>query len=144
MFTNKRQLVLVNIFSFLTAMVFTASAYAQNCGPDESACADTCIPKGCICLLGGTPGGQNYICDSQNDPAWGQYFDDIFTWGLAIGVGLAVMNVVIGGFQITMSQGDSGKIGEGKTRIIWSIAGLMMLMFAGVILNFINPSAFRF
>ncbi len=59
-----------------------------------------------------------------------------------MGVAIAVLNGVIGGFQIVMSNGDSGKVDAGKTRFISSAIGLVVLLLSGVILNFINPSGF--
>lgn len=116
---------------------------------DVSKCtqATCCIENSCACLLEPMPNGSNVICtDSQSffDSLLFQYFNTggLWSWGLGIGVGLAVLNVTFAGFQIMMSNGDQAKVSQGKDRILWSIFGLILLMFAGVILHFINPIGF--
>jgi hypothetical protein len=66
----------------------------------------------------------------------------VWRWAFRMGVAIAVLNGVIGGLQITMSNGDSSKVDAGKIRFISSAIGLMILFLAGVILNFINPLGF--
>lgn len=74
------------------------------------------------------------------------FFDYINTglwqWAFMMGVAIAVLNGTIGGLQIVMSNGDSGKVDAGKTRFISSTIGLVMLLLSGVILEFINPIGF--
>lgn len=66
----------------------------------------------------------------------------IWQWGFRIGTAIAVLNGVYAGFQIATSNGDGGKVDEGKKRFIGSAIGLMMLILSGVIMNFINPDGF--
>ena len=47
-----------------------------------------------------------------------------------------------GGLQIVISNGDSGAIDAGKKRFMHSTIGLILLLLAGVILEFINPIGF--
>lgn len=70
--------------------------------------------------------------------AWQLYVNQgLWQWALMIGVALAVLNGTIAGFQIMIGDRD-----KGKERFTWSLVGLVLLLFAGVILAFINPNAF--
>ena len=50
---------------------------------------------------------------------------------------LAVLMMVLGGFQMMTSTGDPGKIKKGKDTIIWGIIGLCVTLFSYVIVNFV-------
>lgn len=124
----------------------TVPVLAQ-CASNEQACPSApsgCIPKTSICILEPVPGGAYEI------PSGGIGFDTFFyyinsgvwQWAFGLGAAIAVLNGTIAGLQIAMSNGDSGKVDQGKTRFIASVTGLVILILAGVILNFINPSAF--
>lgn len=124
----------------------------NSCCPDagEVCCNGQEIPDTAICLLQPPPGvGQSISTDpSSSDPFqyWQSYFgsvggETLWTWGLWMGVGLAVLNVVVAGFEI-MGGESMGLISDGKQRMMWSIVGLMMLLFAGTLLSFLNPLFF--
>ena len=58
----------------------------------------------------------------------------------AVGVGIAVMGGIIwGGVLYASSNGDSGKVNQGKTAIVNSIIGLLLFIFMYAIVNFIVP-----
>ncbi len=67
----------------------------------------------------------------------------LWFWAFGMGIAIAVLNGVIGGLTIVLSNGDSSKIEAGKTRFMWSTIGLIVLLLSGVILQFINPRGFR-
>lgn len=67
----------------------------------------------------------------------------VWRWAFRMGVAVAILNGVYGGFTIVRSNGDSGKVDEGKTRFIWSAVGLAMLLLSGALLSFLNPFAFQ-
>lgn len=56
---------------------------------------------------------------------------------------LSVLMVVVGSIGIVTSGGDSGKATEGKERIMYAILGLLLFLFASVILYTINPNFFQ-
>ncbi len=115
-------------------------------------CNGQCIPETAICLLQPPPGvDSSYIDTDHSNPDpfqyWQKYFGltgsaTLWSWGLWMGAGLAVLNVVVAGFQI-MGGDSMGMVSDGKQRMLWSIVGLLMLMFAGVLLNFLNPLFFQ-
>lgn len=71
-----------------------------------------------------------------------QYVVGIWSWLIGIGVGLALLRIVIGGIKIMNSGGNPGERTAAKDEIMWAIAGLLMLIMAGAILAAINPSAY--
>lgn len=70
------------------------------------------------------------------------YLEDVWPWLIGIGVGLALLRIVIGGIEIMNSGGNPGLRTAAKDHIMWAIAGLLMLIMAGAILVTINPSAY--
>jgi hypothetical protein len=124
--------------------ITSPSVLAQNCNKDQQRCNGRCIPSTSICILEPLPGGVDEI------PSGGIGFSAFFMylnngmWQLIykIGVAATVFSGVLGGFQIIVSNGDSGKIDAGKSRFIHSIIALIVLLLAGVILEFLNPSGF--
>lgn len=61
---------------------------------------------------------------------------------LALGGGaLAVLYVVIGGFQMLLSYGDDSKFTRGKTSIIWALVGFGLVLGSQMIVNFIAAQA---
>lgn len=67
-----------------------------------------------------------------------EYFNRAWPWLLGSAGGVAVLQAIIGGVQIMTSSGGGGK-SEGVERMQWAIAGLVMLVLAGLILRTINP-----
>jgi hypothetical protein len=98
-----------------------------------------------LILLEPVPGGPSTIPASSTSQlgAFFIYFNQgIWPWAFGVGVGIAVLNCTIGGLQMVLSNGDTGKVDAGKTRFMWATLGLLMLFLAGTILSFINPQGF--
>lgn len=68
------------------------------------------------------------------------YFRSAWPWVLGSASGIAVLQALYGGILIMLSGSDSGKRGEGKEKILWAIAGLLMIGFSGLILSILNPT----
>jgi hypothetical protein len=95
-------------------------------------------------LLEPLPDGTTQFCPSSNPfGVVNAYLRPMLAFMIGIAAGLAVLMVMIGGLQIIMSNGDSGKIGEGKKRITEAILGLLLLVFSGAILYFLNSYFFQ-
>lgn len=71
------------------------------------------------------------------------YLQGVVPWLIGIGVGLALLRIVIGGIEIMNAGGNPGLRSAAKEHITWAIAGLLLLLMAGAILMTINPSAYR-
>ncbi len=93
------------------------------------------LPGGPTCIPASSIGNLGAVLAYVNNGVW--------FWAFSMGVAIAVLNGVIGGLTIVLSNGDSGKIEAGKTRFMWSAIGLIILLLSGVILAFINPRGFR-
>jgi len=63
------------------------------------------------------------------------YFNLSWPWILGVCAGLAVLQAMIGGMQMMLG----GMRDEGKDRMKWATAGLLIIALAGMILNTINP-----
>ncbi len=117
------------------------------CAANQQPCNCFCIAETDLCILEPLPGstgvintsGLQVFLDYVNGTAGSP---GLWQWAFRIGVAIAVLNGVFGGFQIVMSNGDSGKVDAGKTRFMSSAIGLAVLFLSGVILHFINPYGF--
>ena len=50
---------------------------------------------------------------------------------------LTVGMIVFGGFRLTISQGDSGKVKKAKDTILYAVIGLLVVLLAFAITNFV-------
>ncbi len=50
---------------------------------------------------------------------------------------LAVVMIIVGGLKYVTSGGDSGKVGEAKNTILYSIIGLIVAILAFAIVNYV-------
>ncbi len=123
--------------------------------PDQfmKKCHGQSVPVNTICLLEGIPGTNDYfisITPSMNQFSLSAAFvylkgkgaNGAFDWILRIGIGVCVLNGAIGGMKIVMSGLDGSGTEEGKSKLIWSIVGLVIFLLAGTILNYLNPQGF--
>ncbi len=62
---------------------------------------------------------------------------NVMTWVFGILGMLAVMFIIVGGFQMVTAGGDAGKVTKAKNTIIWAAAGLALAILAYAITNFI-------
>ena len=68
------------------------------------------------------------------------YFGEIYKWAVpAIGV-IAVIMIMIAGFQWMLAGGNATKVSAAKTRMTNSVVGLILVIGAYSIFNFINPA----
>ncbi|HEX8762701.1 MAG TPA: hypothetical protein VF733_02965 [Candidatus Saccharimonadales bacterium] len=59
---------------------------------------------------------------------------NILSWIIGI---VAVIMIIISGFTYVTSGGDSGKISNAKTTLIYAIVGLVVVAFSQVIVKFV-------
>lgn len=87
--------------------------------------------------------GSPTISASSDIGPFFDYFDTVWPWLLGMAYGIAVLQALVGGIQIMLSGGDSGKREEGKNRLLWSLAGLLMISLSGLILQTLNSTFYR-
>lgn len=78
----------------------------------------------------GTPG-----TSSASLPAC---ISQIYTWSLGVAAILAVLMSIIGGYQVMTAQGNAEQSTSGKSKIVSSIIGLVLLFGAYILLQTIN------
>ncbi len=72
------------------------------------------------------------------------YIAYLYPYVVALVASLALLMVVVGSLEITMAGGDSGKVSEGKDRIMYAIFGLLLLLLSSLILWTVNPTFFTY
>lgn len=77
-------------------------------------------------------------------PFLGEYLAALYRYSIIVAGILAVIMIIVAGFQITASGGDSSRIEAGKTRIAQAIVGLGLAVGSYVILYTINPNLVSF
>lgn len=70
------------------------------------------------------------------------YFNLSSGWIFRVAVGFAVLWVLIGGVMFILSGNNQSRRSEAISRMTWSIIGLLILLFAGVILRTMNSIFF--
>lgn len=69
------------------------------------------------------------------------YFNRMFPFVLGVAAGFAVLQAIVGGYQIMVSGGSDG-LSKGKERILWALGGLVIIAFIGFFLRFLNSAFF--
>lgn len=64
----------------------------------------------------------------------------IFNIVLAVMGAVSVLIITISGLKFTLSQGDPQRISKAKNSIIYAVAGLVIIIFAATIVNFVFKS----
>ena len=78
---------------------------------------------------------------SKIDIPWiGQYISAVYKYATGIGVVIAALMMIIGGFQYTVAGGDSAKVSAAKERVTNGTVGLTILLGAFVLLSSVDPS----
>jgi hypothetical protein len=96
-----------------------------------------------IQLLEPLPGGTSQIqaggaaLDMLN-----QYMRPLIPWVVGVAMGLAVLMIIVAGFQIMLAGGGQGQQ-SGKDRIISVVIGIIILVFSATILAMLNADFFR-
>lgn len=72
-----------------------------------------------------------------------EYVGAIYIFGAGLAAIVAVIMIIVGGFEIMASSG-SGDISQGKDRIMQALLGVILIALSAVILNFVNPNFFKF
>jgi hypothetical protein len=71
------------------------------------------------------------------------YFNIGWPWLLGTAAGIAVFWALFGGLEVILSGGDTGKRQTGMDRLLWALAGLIIIACAGLILRTLNPLFYK-
>lgn len=146
-----RRVLAFLVVAFCISSVTAIPASAIDCSTVEANCNnDICQKKkeeaidlGCsaICLKGSNfteEQKQAAGCDITNPSA--QSFSTIsivLNSVYAAAAMTAIGTIIFGGFRYTVSQGDPGKVKKAKDTIMYAIIGLIIVLAAFAITNFI-------
>ncbi|MDD3897034.1 MAG: hypothetical protein PHU04_04350 [Candidatus Peribacteraceae bacterium] len=73
---------------------------------------------------------------------WLAYFESAYAWIYEVAVGICIIWMLIGGIQVMTSSDQADKRQSGITKMKASITGLIVFIFAGPILRFLNDMFF--
>lgn len=73
-------------------------------------------------------------------PWIGEYIVAIYKWSIGAIAVLAVIMIMVGGFQWLMAGGDVGKISDAKSRMTYAVIGLVLILGSNLLLTSINPN----
>ena len=68
---------------------------------------------------------------------------NILNWIFGVIGIVAVIMIIIGGFNMMISSGDPGKVKKGKDTILYGIIGLVVAILAFAIVNFVLTNVFK-
>ncbi len=77
---------------------------------------------------------------SNRNSFLGCYISSLYTFLVQAAIILAVLMIVVGGFQYLFALGNQGKIGEAKETIQVSIIGLVLALTSYLLFSLINPN----
>ncbi|MDA1208924.1 MAG: pilin [bacterium] len=94
---------------------------------------------GVLCLI--QPLDDNFgtpLVISTSTGTFEEYFIRSSTWIFNIAISFCIIWVLIAGMMYMTSGNDQGRRSSAINRMTWAIAGLLMMLFAGFILQSIN------
>lgn len=120
-------LLLLCTISFVPVASQVASA--QN--PLDAACSDSRAKGADMPTACKETGGQNPLYGS------GSLLNNIANGVALVGGAIAVIYMILGGFKMITSSGDSQGFGEGRKTLIYGAVGLIILSLARAIVGFV-------
>ncbi len=79
----------------------------------------------------------------QDGASLTEIVQSILNWIFGIIGIVAVVMIIIGGFNFMTSAGDPGKVKKGKDTILYGIIGLVIAILAFAIVNFVINGIFK-
>ena len=79
----------------------------------------------------------------QDGASLTEIVQSILNWIFGIIGIVAVVMIIIGGFNFMTSAGDPGKVKKGKDTILYGIIGLVVALLAFAIVNFVLNGIFK-
>lgn len=88
-------------------------------------------------------GGVTTIPNSGGFTVFFAYANALFPIVVGSGAGICIVWGLYAGIRMMMAGGDSGAAEEGKKRLIQAITALVIVLFSGMILRFLNPAFYQ-
>ena len=134
MFKNIRNTI-VSLFSVATLLVVPLAVPALAAAASPSITNSVC--EGANNLQINTAGTGDCAQTSNGTDKVNNFIGTIVNVFTAIVGVVAVIMIVVGGFQYITSGGDSGKISTAKNTIIYAIIGLVFVALAQIFVQFV-------
>lgn len=129
---NNFKLILAS-FLLLANVGVSLLPVAVNAGPKEDACDGLRIAQG--------QKATGAACADDKGAGLGKIISTIITV-LSIVVGaVSVIMIIVGGFRYVISGGDSNATQGAKNTIMYALIGLVIVLFAQVIVRFVISNA---
>ncbi|MCX6811226.1 MAG: pilin [Candidatus Berkelbacteria bacterium] len=85
------------------------------------------------------------VTGGETAPAnFADYTNRIYQYAVVIGISLAVMMIIFGGYKYMASSGDPQSIDEAKEILIGAVVGLILILLTRLILATIDPQLLKF
>ena len=84
-----------------------------------------------------------YLNNCQDQTDFPGMVQKVLNWIFGIIGIVAVVMIIIGGFNMMTSSGDPGKVKKGKDTILYGIIGLVIALLAFAIVNFVITGIFK-
>lgn len=86
----------------------------------------------------------NPCTSAGNGGDLGKCVSQIYVWSIGVSGLLAVVMCIFGGYLVMSARGNGQQAANGKTYIVSSLIGMVLLLGAYLILNTINPDLVNF
>jgi hypothetical protein len=120
--------LLLNVGMFLTPPLASAQIHELRCGANSAATGSDSNGNGCAEA-------------PKNQPSLHDIIVAIINIISSLVAAVSVIMIIIGGFRYVTSGGDSSRVGTAKSTIINAIIGLIIAVFAQVIVRFVLNQA---
>ena len=94
------------------------------------------------CQSGWTLNSTTGVCEKDDTTSLWTTVNNIINWVLGIVGFIAVVMIIVGGLNYTLSAGDSTKVKKAKDTILYGIIGLVIALLAAAIVNFVLGGVF--
>ncbi len=122
-----KKITLLAVVLIIIASPFFAFAQTQTTNPTVNPCKLSSV-QGSPDRIGSLP-----KCVNQ-----------IYVWSLGVGVLLALLMMVLGGYYLMTAAGNAEQAAKGKEYITGALIGVTILFAAYLLLNEINPDLVNF
>lgn len=152
-------MILAALAVFQIGVLSTPMAFADcagmSCGPGTTCVGSACVPIGApknnqplvrpnrnLTLLQPLDGSTFFLAPSSGVSIFFEYFNLSWPWVLGVAAGIGILQALVGGIEIMVAGSDSGKLENGKSKMMYALMGLLMVGLAGFILRSLNPLFF--
>ncbi len=145
MFEKHRVLIatstLLMVLGFFTLAIPSVKAQAQPQpapAPTSNSIANN-VCRGLLSTEGTVPGPDTTVASCQEDgtSSFSSLMQRIINIFSIIVGAVSVIMIIIGGFRYIISGGDSAGVSGAKNTILYAIVGLVIVLFAQVIVRFV-------